>query len=86
VDDAAVTTLGRTGFYTVRSGGAAAIVPVNAGDPDVSNLQRTHLTDAARTDSGASATRGRPWWLFAVVAAFLLLAAEWWTWQRRVTV
>lgn len=86
VDGVAVATLGRTGFYAVRSGGATTFVPVNAGDPDVSNLQRTHLSDAARADVGVSATRGRPWWLFAVAAAFLLVAAEWWTWQRRVTV
>jgi hypothetical protein len=77
--------LSQLGFYEVRSGGASSLLAVNIGDPDVSDLQRTRLASAAHT--GASApSRGRPWWLFATAVALLLIAAEWFTWQRRVTV
>lgn len=81
----AVAALGRPGFYQATSGGATSVIAVNAGDPEVSDLQHTHLAAEARA-AGASPSRGRPWWLIAAAFALVLLAAEWWTWQRRVTV
>lgn len=85
IGDDSVARLSQLGFYEVRSGGASSLLAVNIGDPDVSDLQRTRLASATRT--GASVpSRGRPWWLFAAAAALLLIAVEWFTWQRRVTV
>lgn len=81
----AVAALGRPGFYQATSGGATSVIAVNAGDPEVSDLQHTHLAVEARA-AGAAPSRGRPWWLIAAALALVLLAAEWWTWQRRVTV
>lgn len=86
VDDATIATLATPGFYQATSAGASRVIAVNAGDPDTSDLQRTRLPQAAANSADSSAGRGRPWWLLAGMLAFLLLAAEWWTWQRRVTV
>jgi hypothetical protein len=51
----------------------------------VSNLSRSSLTTAA-TAHVAAGGAGWPYWMWAVVLAFALVATEWWTWQRRVTV
>lgn len=80
-----VAALARPGFYQATSGGATSVIAVNAGDPEVSNLQHTNLAPEARAAAEVP-TRGRPWWLIAAALALVLLAAEWWTWQRRVTV
>jgi hypothetical protein len=82
--DRSVVALGTPGLYLIEAGGSKGVVSVHVGDPDVSNLGRTNLANA-----GAEAAAGgarRPWWIYAVVIAFVLLTAEWWTWQRRVTV
>jgi hypothetical protein len=86
IGSASVANLTRPGFYQATAGGATSVIAVNAGDPEISDLQHTRIPAAARTDAGAGQTRGRPWWLIALTLALMLLAAEWWTWQRRVTV
>jgi hypothetical protein len=81
-----VATLGRPGFYEAKSAGATSVIAVNAGDPEISNLQRTRLIAPTNADASTAPSRGRPWWLIAAALALLLLAAEWVTWQRRITV
>jgi hypothetical protein len=82
-----VVPLSHTGFYEARAGNTSSTIAVNAGDPDISDLQRTRLPEALRTAAAtSSASRGRPWWLVAAVLGLLLIAAEWFTWQRRITV
>ena len=84
--DRVVARLTAPGLYQVEAGGSRGVIGVNVGDPDVSNLARSRLSDetkAARSSTGGS---GRPWWMYAVALAFALAAVEWWTWQRRVTV
>jgi hypothetical protein len=51
----------------------------------VSNLGRTNLpaAGARAVTVGASS---HAWWMYCVIAAFVLILAEWWTWQRRITV
>jgi hypothetical protein len=51
----------------------------------VSNVLRTSVAgDRAKVvTAGASS---RPWWAYFAFAAFALVLAEWWTWQRRITV
>jgi hypothetical protein len=74
------------GLYVAEGAGAASTFAVNVGDPQVSNTARTSLSpgDQARpVMAGASA---RSWWLYCAAAAFALALAEWWTWQRRITV
>jgi len=81
-----VARLREPGLYLVEAGGARSVIGVNVGGPDVSNLARTNLAasvvDAGVGDVGA----GHIWWLYAVALAFVLIAVEWWTWQRRITV
>jgi hypothetical protein len=62
------------------------VIAVNAGGPEVSDLRTARLPGAASTSASTTASRGRPWWLVAVALGLVLIAAEWWTWQRRVTV
>ena len=84
--DRAVARLTEPGLYLADVGGAGAVVPVNAGRPDTSNLARTSLSDA-EVAAGADLTgTGTVWWPYAVVVAFVLVSVEWWTWQRRITV
>jgi hypothetical protein len=80
-----VTSLVRPGFYEAKSGGATSVIAVSAGDPEVSDVGHTRLPAEAANANGAG-SRGRPWWLIAAALALILLAVEWWTWQRRVTV
>jgi hypothetical protein len=86
VGAAAVAMLARVGFYDATFGGATSVVAVNAGDPETSDLRRTRLAVPSRADAAHAPSRGRPWWLFAAAIAIALVFAEWWTWQRRITV
>jgi hypothetical protein len=86
IGDVSVANLSRPGFYRASAGGATSEVAVSAGDPEVSDLQHTRIPAATQTGAAGGQTRGRPWWLIALAMALILLAAEWWTWQRRVTV
>jgi hypothetical protein len=74
------------GLYVAEAGGSRSVLAVNIGDPEASNLLHTsaNATDA-RAVTGARLSR-RPWWLVCAALAFGLLAVEWWTWQRRITV
>ena len=77
--------LSAPGLYTIESAGARNTVAVNAADPQRSNVARTTLGAGANTAPPRNPLE-RPWWLACAIAAFALAFAEWWTWQRRVTV
>jgi hypothetical protein len=83
--DSVVARFSRPGLYLVEAAGSRGVVGVNVGDPEVSNLTRSALAGAPGAIA-ASGGAGWPWWMWAVGIAFGLVAAEWWTWQRRVTV
>lgn len=83
------TTVGmlRTpGFYTVEGGGARNTIAINAGDPQISNLMRPPSLGNSRSRTVAAGSSSLPWWFYCALAAFALAIAEWWTWQRRITV
>ena len=82
--DRALVDLREPGLYLIDAGGSKRVVGVNVGRPDIANVMRTTLTNSDPARSGGFA--GRPWWMFGVMAAFVLLILEWVTWQRRVTV
>jgi hypothetical protein len=84
VGDRAVATLGKPGLYRIESGASHSVVSVNVGSPEISNLMRTPAAAAGMSTAGRFA--GRPWWMYAVLLAFVLAGVEWWTWQRRITV
>ena len=86
VSDTVFAVLKHPGLYSVEAGRARDTFAVNVADPQLSNLTRT---------SAFASTRGRPvsagssawaWWVYCAIAAFALAVAEWWTWQRRITV
>jgi hypothetical protein len=82
--DRVLARLRQPGLYRVDAGGSRSVVGVNVGSPAVANLTRTNLTASDATM--ASGLAGRPWWIYAVGLAFVLLVVEWFTWQRRITV
>ena len=85
INGATVGMLRAAGLYVVEAGGARSTIAVNTADPQRSNVARTSLAPG----TNATPARGvleRPWWLACAVAAFVLAFAEWWTWQRRLTV
>ena len=84
--DQQVVNLRRPGLYRVEAGGARGVVAVNVGDPETSNLARTTLAGGERPVRAAGIASGQPWWMYGVLVAFILVAVEWWTWQRRITV
>ncbi len=84
--DRFVARLSEPGLYLADVGGARTVLAVNAGRPDTSNLTRTVLGDADVAAGADSVGTAVVWWLYAVAAAFLFVAVEWWTWQRRITV
>ena len=84
IGDSATAMLRAPGLYTIEGGGARSRVAVNVGDPQLSNLMRGPASTRALTVTAGGS--GRPWWVYCVLAAFVLVFAEWWTWQRRITV
>jgi von Willebrand factor type A domain len=84
--DRIVVSLRKPGLYRVEAGGARGVVAVNVGDPEVSNLGRSTLAAGAKTVLPVGLGSGRPWWIYGLLVAFVLVAVEWWTWQRRITV
>jgi hypothetical protein len=77
--------LAAPGLYGIQSAGARNTIAVNAADPQRSNVARTSLNAGANV-APARGLLERPWWLACALVAFVLAFAEWWTWQRRVTV
>jgi hypothetical protein len=74
------------GLYVAEGAGAASTFAVNVGDPQVSNTARTSLSPGDQARPVMAGTSARSWWLYCAAAAFALALAEWWTWQRRITV
>jgi len=72
------------GLYSIEAAGSRRVVGVNVGQPEIANVMRTSLPDTAAPLSVRLSAR--PWWTVAAVAALMLLAIEWLTWQRRITV
>lgn len=82
----AVGVLRAPGLYIAEGGAARTAIAVNAGSREVSNLERTLLTPEQQSRAVAAGVSPRPWWMYAAMLAFALALAEWWTWQRRITV
>jgi hypothetical protein len=85
VTDVAYGVLTTPGLYRVETAGARNTLAVNAADPQRSNVAHTTLGAGGNAAPPLSPLE-RPWWLGCAIAAFVLAFAEWWTWQRRVTV
>lgn len=86
IDGAALAMLRAPGLYTAEGAGARSTFAVNVGDPQISNLSRTSLSRSNQARPVMAGASGRPWWVYCAAAAFGLALAEWWTWQRRITV
>lgn len=86
VTGAALGVLRVPGLYVAEGAGARSTFAVNVGDPQVSNVARTSLSRSDQSRPVMAGASGRPWWLYCAAAAFVLALAEWWTWQRRITV
>jgi hypothetical protein len=82
----AVALLRSPGMYFADGSAARTAIAVNSGDPQISNLLQTRLTSEERSHPVAGGLSQRPWWVYLVALAFAIALAEWWTWQRRITV
>ena len=85
-DAAVLARLRAPGLYVAEGAGASRTFAVNVSDPQVSNTARTTFTEAEQAGAAGAGASQRPWWMYCAAAAFVLALAEWWTWQRRVTV
>jgi hypothetical protein len=83
--DRVLVRLRSPGLYLVEAGGSESVIGVNVGNPTIGNLLRTNLPADAR-HAALATFGGGAWWIYGVVLALTLVVAEWWTWQRRVTV
>jgi hypothetical protein len=83
--DAQLVRFPEPGLYLAEGGGMRTTFAVNVGDPQVSNVARTSLSEAVQAQS-AAARENDPWWPWIVGLAFVLVLVEWWTWHRRITV
>lgn len=83
--DAHLVRFLKPGLYLAEGGGMRTTFAVNVGDPQVSNISRTWLSQDVIEASDA-ARANDPWWPWIVGLAFVLVLVEWWTWHRRITV
>lgn len=81
--DVAIADLREPGVYVAERPAGALAIAVNAGSRAGSNVRATRLS-AADTASAPRGSSGLWVWLIAVAAA--LLAIEFYTWHRRLTV
>ncbi len=86
MDGAVLGTLRTPGLYVAEGAGATSRFAVNVSDPQVSNTARTTLSPGDQARAAGLGRSERPWWMYCAAAAFVLALAEWWTWQRRITV
>lgn len=86
VNATAITDLFVPGLYVAEGAGAHSTIAVNAGDAQISNLMRTSLASGGTAQQVAAGRSERPWWVYCAAFGFALALAEWWTWQRRITV
>ena len=84
--DGVVAEMNVPGLYLVEAGGARSVITIGVTSPQLSNLSATSVPGASARRTFAVAAGGRPWWLYAVAFAWILVVLEWWTWQRRITV
>jgi hypothetical protein len=82
--DAVTANLTLPGLYRIETRGSSRVVTVALDDPLKSNLQVSVLSAASAAQP--LHTRSRPWWTMAAWVALVLVAIEWLTWLRRVTV
>jgi hypothetical protein len=85
IPGAAIGVLRAPGLYVAEGGGARSTFAVNTADPERSNLAHTNL-QTGTTPAPARGIFERQWWIACVAVAFMIALAEWWTWQRRITV
>ena len=89
----AVKVVYRTTFESERAfqrefQGMSSFEPISRAHPgfvDILHVGRTSLP-AVGTRAVTAGASSYAWWMYCVIAAFALIVAEWWTWQRRITV
>lgn len=84
--DRVTTTLQVPGLYLVEAAGVQRVVNVTLDEPAASDLGTSTLPPITADAAGAPRGAAGPWWRVAAIAALLLVAVEWLTWQRRITV
>ncbi len=83
VGDVTVADLREPGVYLAERPSGQVAIAINAGSRISSNVRQSSRGDG---ESGAAPRSSAGLWIWLVAAALVLLAIEWYTWQRRVTV
>ena len=83
VGDVAVADLREPGVYLADRPSGQLAIAINAGSRMSSNVRVSMRSDAS---ASAAPPASAGLWIWLVAIALVLLAAEWYTWQRRVTV
>ena len=86
VNQGSFARLRAPGIYNAEAGAIRSTFAVNLTDPQLSNLTRTTPAAAGRVVTVVTGGSGSPWWVYCALVGFALAVAEWWTWQRRITV
>lgn len=83
VGDVTVADLREPGLYLADRPTGQLPIAINAGSRASSNVRHSSRADAA---SGSAPAAAAGLWVWLVAIAFVLVAAEFYTWHRRVTV
>jgi hypothetical protein len=81
--DRVTARLNRPGLYLLDSGGGEDVITVALDDSALEDLRVSHLSPR-QADSRSAAPH--TWWVLIAATALGLIAVEWITWQRRITV
>ena len=77
--------LAAPGFYTAITAQERLRIAVNVLDRKTTEVNRSGLAPAAGTDASPLPSSRPDPWLILLLAALALLAFEWWSWNRRMT-
>jgi hypothetical protein len=72
------------GLYVASRGDVSQYVAVNFANRQYSDINSSHVRDSKSTEASPSLLR-RELWYYMLIAAMLLIGAEWFTYHRRIT-
>jgi Ca-activated chloride channel homolog len=74
-----------SGLYVASGGDIRQYVAVNYASRSLSDVNRTNVRDGGQTQTAAIPFLRREMWFYMLIAALLLIGAEWYTYHRRIT-
>jgi hypothetical protein len=72
------------GLYVASRGDVSQYVAVNFANRQYSDINTSHVRDNKSSQAAAPLLR-RELWFYMLIAAMILIGAEWFTYHRRIT-